>query len=228
MIEENEKYFSGFPMIYCKFCNKINVIDGLNPMDCYTCGNCMRCLKKIHPDISCEDLAKISGSIPKRLETYQRILNTEDPNHQTYMKAVESLRSAGLTMLKISTFTNIQPSAIQIYKNTQLKNSYPHTKNKYFLSIPFNDWNSMLDSLYGEFPVDQNIGLIALPKKPDLETNRPIFIMYKIDYLDELINRTPTKADKTEEPKIFVHNNFFYIANSSSIIPIIIIVTEPA
>ena len=203
-------------------------MDGLNPMDCYICGNCMKCLKKIHADISCEELKKILGDKPKRLETYQRIQNTEDPNYQTYIRAVDSLKSVGLSTLKISTFTNIQPSAIQIYKNTQLKKSYPHTKNKYFLSIPFNDNNSMFDSLFGEFPVDQNIGLITLPKKPDLETNRPFFIIYKVDYLDELINRTPTKEDKTEEPKIFVHNNFFYIANSSSIIPIIIIVTEPA
>jgi len=75
--------------------------------------------------------------------------------------------------------------------------------------------------------LEKENGFCILPCAPKPVSDKCYFIIFKVDFKDEIIDREPRAIDLTEEPLIYRHNQRFYISNQDSLLPFIVILVEP-
>jgi len=109
------------------------------------------------------------------------------------------------------------------YLNSRLKKTF-NTRHTYLFSPPL-ETNDHYYEYYVE--LEKENGFCILPCAPKPVSDKCYFIIFKVDFKDEIIDREPRAIDLTEEPLIYRHNQRFYISNQDSLLPFIVILVEP-
>lgn len=226
LLEENYEYFSGFTMVCCQKCRILTVKTDSNLEECTKCGNCLNCFEPSHPGIDCTTFRNIKATFVRMGQLEQPVQNSTDPNYRNYIRAVEILGVLKLTNLKIDNFCNITPSGLQEYKNKNLKEMFPNMRHKILLSFPFSNMSDLSNFLYEEFVVDPVSKFIKFPQKFGILRDCPAFIVFKVDYMGDIVSRMATAKDRKEEPSMYSDQEFFYISHADAIIPFMAIITS--
>ena len=226
MINENQEYFSGKVLQLCNSCNSLieHLPEGVT--QCSICAKCCGCGKEVHPQISCKDFHDLEFKAVEKSSFYRKPECVSHKDTLMLNKAVEILRNFNIQNRKIMNYAHVNPSGMQNYQFQLIEQRYPDLSHKYFLSRPYENETELDEELYEGVQLDENTQSYKFYRVFNLSNKLLSFILYKVFHNREIINRPARPTDKTDEPLIYIDNNYFYLTNIKAVVPFMIIKTE--